>query len=42
MCRPDKWDSILDRYDNTWGISDKSGESSAFISLSCPSAFIIT
>lgn len=27
-CRPDEWDSMPDGVDNTWGVLDKSGESS--------------
>ena len=28
MCRLDEWDSIGDKYDNTWGILNKFGKSS--------------
>ena len=31
MCRLDKWDSIGEEYDNTWGILDKAGESSIIV-----------
>jgi len=31
ICRPDKWASIPNGFDNTWGIIKESGESSAFV-----------
>ena len=31
MCRPEEWDSMLDGFDNTWGIARESGVSSVFI-----------
>ena len=31
LCRLEKWDSIPDGFDNTWGIVKESGESSVFI-----------
>lgn len=32
VCRPKEWDSMPDRFDNTWGVVRVSSESSIFIS----------
>ena len=31
VCKPEEWDSMLDGFDNTWGIAKESGVSSVFI-----------
>ena len=52
MCRPEEWASMLDKFNNMWGIVKESGESSAFVSLivvalcltlrfSCLSTFVL-
>ena len=33
VCRPKEWDSMLDGFDNTWGIVKELGVSSVFIFL---------
>ena len=41
MCRPDKWDSIGDEYDNTWGILNKSCKSLGYPLSICVSHILL-
>lgn len=33
VCKPEEWDSMPNRFDDNWGVLDKSSESSVSVSL---------